>query len=82
MNVCVVQKKQLMNSLLTEKNGTHLWRTVLDLKVRREMDFLYLPRGIDINVDPPVQMKTHFSLGSLVILPTTFYNNSTEVCDN
>lgn len=54
----------------------------LDLKVRREMDFLYLPRGIDINVDLPVQMKTHFSLGSLMILPTTFYDNSTEVRDN
>lgn len=71
-----------MNSLLTEKNGTHLWRTVLDLKVRREMDFLYLPRGIDTNVDPPVQMRAHFLLGSLVILPTTFYDNSTEVYDN
>lgn len=55
---------------------------VLDLKVRRKMDFLYLPRRMDINVDPPVQMKTHFSFDSPVISPMTFYDNSTEVYDN
>lgn len=82
MKTYVRYKKRLMNSLLTKNNGTHLWQAVLDLKVRRKMDFLYLPRRMDINVDPPVQMKTHFSLGSLVISPMTFYDNSTEVCDN